>query len=138
MTLYELFDLATSTANRADIQWGLFITIHMAIFGGIIYVDRPLQRAEKAALLTVYFGFAAINFLMTRSQLHFVYLVNQEIARFATDSLLVNEVVERIEGPLFVLGTNILWFSHLSMALLVILAVVFDKRLTDAVRAPSE
>lgn len=143
MTLYELFDLATSTANRADIQWGLFITIHMAIFGGIIYVDRPLKRAEKAALLTVYFGFAAINFLMTRSQFHFVHLVNQEIARFAADpccvdSLLVEEVAKRIEGPFFVFGMNILWFSHLAMALLVVLAVVFDKRLTDAVKAPSD
>ena len=143
MTLYELFDLANSAANRADIQWGLFITIHMAIFGGIIYVDRPLRRSEKTALLTVYFGFAAVNYLVTRTQLNFVHLINQEIALFATDpccldSLLVNRIVERLDGPDFVVGMNILMASHLFMAILVLLAVIFDKRLTDFVKVPDE
>jgi hypothetical protein len=38
MTAYELFDIALGISNRIDVQWGLFITIHLAIFGGIIYV----------------------------------------------------------------------------------------------------
>ncbi len=143
MTLYELFDLANSAANRADIQWGLFITIHMAIFGGIVYVDRPLRRSEKTALLTVYSGFAAVNYLVTKTQLNFVNLINQEIARLATDpccldSLLVNRIVERLDGSDFVIGMNILTVSHLFMAVLVLLAVIFDKRLTDFVKVPDE
>lgn len=143
MTPYELFDLATSTANRADVQWGLFITIHMAIFGGIIYLDRPLKRSEKTVLLIVYFGFAAINYLMTRTQLVFIHLANREIARFATDpccvdNLLVKEVVERLEGPQFVIGMSVLLLLHIAMAVLVLIAVIFDKRLTDFFKAPDE
>ena len=139
MTLYELFDLANSTANRADVQWGLFITIHMAIFGGIIYVDRPLKRSEKSALLIVYFGFAIVNYLMTRTQLTFINLVNQEIARLATDpccdgNLMVAHVTERVAGSAFAIGMNVLMISHAVMAALVLLAVVFDKRLTDFVK----
>lgn len=143
MTPYELFDLANSAANRADIQWGLFITIHMAIFGGIIYVDRPLRRSEKAALLTVYSGFAGINYLVTRTQLQFVHTINQEIARLSTDpccidSLLVSRIVERLDGPSFEIGMSVLAVSHLVMAILVLLAVIFDKRLTDFVKVPDE
>ena len=67
MTPYELFDLMVSIANRLDIQWGLFITVHVAIFGGIIYVDRPLTRSEKVGALMVYTGFAVINYLITRN-----------------------------------------------------------------------
>jgi len=139
MSVYELFDIATATANRADLQWGLFITIHMALFGGIVYVDRPLKRLEKAATLTIYFGFAAINFLMTKSLLEFVHLANREIAKFATDpccvdNLLVARAVERVEGPAFDIGMNVLFVSHAVMAILVVLAVLFDKSLTDFVK----
>ncbi|MEM8681977.1 MAG: hypothetical protein AAGF72_01020 [Pseudomonadota bacterium] len=142
MSVYELFDIATATANRADLQWGLFITIHMALFGGIVYVDRPLKRTEKAATLVIYFGFAAINYLLTRSLLEFVHLANLEIAKFATDpccvdNLLVESIVERVEGPAFDIGGNILIVSHGVMAVLVMLAVVFDKSLTDFVKKPA-
>ena len=56
MSPHELFDLSISIGNRLDIQWGLFITVHMAIFGGIIYVDRPLTRLEKVGALFIYTG----------------------------------------------------------------------------------
>lgn len=139
MTPYELFDLAISTANRADVQWGLFITVHMALFGGIIYVDRPLKRLEKFAVLMIYFGFAVINYLVLRTQLEFLHLTNQEIARFATDpcctdNLMILSVVERLDGPTYVVGMNVVLISHLAMALLVLLSVLFDKRLTDYVK----
>ena len=143
MTLYELFDLATSTANRGDVQWGLFITIHMALFGGIIYVDRPLKYVEKTAVLVIYFGFAIINYIMTKYQLEFVHLTNREIAKFATDpccmdNLLVEMVVERLAGPQFRIGMCILAVSHVAMAILVVLAVVFDEKVTDFVKKPAE
>ena len=142
MSAYELFDIATATANRADLQWGLFITIHMALFGGIVYVDRPLKRLEKAATLTIYFGFAVINFLMTKNLLEFVHLANLQIAKFATDpccvdNLLVERAVERVQGPAFDIGMNVLFVSHAVMAILVVLAVVFDKSLTDFVKERS-
>lgn len=143
MALYDLFDLATSTANRGDVQWGLFITIHMALFGGIIYVDRPLRHLEKAAVLFIYFGFAAINYVMTKHLVEFIHLTNQEIAKFAadpccTDNLLVQMVVERLAGPQYEIGVTILVASHLAMAVLVVLAVLFDEKVTDFVKKPTD
>lgn len=139
MSPYELFDIATATANRADLQWGLFITIHMALFGGIVYVDRPLKRLEKAATLIIYFGFAGINYLMTRNLLEFINLTHREIAKWAndpccTDNLLIQHSLARIEGPAFEIGMNVLFVSHAVMAVLVVLAVVFDKSLTEFVK----
>ncbi len=139
MTLYELFDLAASTANRGDVQWGLFVTIHLALFGGIIYVDRPLRHAEKAAMLLIYFGFAVINYALTKTQLELINVTNQEIAKFATDpccsdNLLVKMVIERLEESRFEIGINVLVVSHVAMAVLVILAVVFDRKLTEYVK----
>ncbi len=133
MTPYELFDVMVSIANRLDIQWGLFITVHMAIFGGIIYVDRPLTRSEKVGALIIYTGFAVINYLITRNLMEFFHAANQDIARYATDAccrdnLLVKQVVARLEGPGYRISQNVLLLSHLAMAVLVTLSVIFDKK----------
>ena len=62
MTPYELLDLALSLSNRIDTHWTLFISVHLALIGGIIYVDRPLFRNEKIAAIIIYTGFALFNF----------------------------------------------------------------------------
>jgi len=61
MSAYESLDLYFSIANRIDLQWGLFITVHLALFGGIIYVDRPLRTLEKVGAILLYTGFATVN-----------------------------------------------------------------------------
>ncbi len=142
MTPYELFDLSISIGNRLDIQWGLFITVHMAIFGGIIYVDRPLTRSEKVGALFIYTGFAVINYLVTRNLFEFFHSANQDIARYATDAccrdnLLVKQVVARVEGPGYRISQNVLLLSHLAMAVLVYLSVIFDKKVSALVSTAS-
>ena len=142
MTPYELFDLMVSIANWLDIQWGLFITVHMAIFGGIIYVDRPLTRSEKVGALIVYTGFAVINYLITRNLMEFFHSANQDIARYATDAccrdnLLIKQVVARVEGPGYRISQNVLLLSHLAMAVLVTLSVMFGKKVAALVSTAS-
>ena len=142
MTPYELFDLMISIANRVDIQWGLFITVHMAIFGGIIYVDRPLTFSEKVGALFIYTGFAVINYLVTSNLFEFFHSANQDIARYATDAccrdnLLIKQVVARVEGPGYRISQNVLLLSHLAMAVLVYLSVIFDKKVLALVSTAS-
>lgn len=142
MTPYELFDLMISIANRADIQWGLFITIHMAIFGGIIYVDRPLTRSEKVGALIIYTGFAIINYLVTKNLVEFYNAASQDIASYATDAccrdnLLVKQVVARLEGSGYRTTRNVLLLSHLAMAVLVTLSIIFDKKVAALVTTAS-
>jgi hypothetical protein len=38
MSLHGLIAISQGVSDRIDVQWGSFITIHMALFGGIIYV----------------------------------------------------------------------------------------------------
>ena len=138
MTPYELFDLMISIANRADIQWGLFITVHMAIFGGIIYVDRPLTRSEKVGALIIYTGFAVINYLVTKNLVEFYHSASQDIARYATDacchdSLLVKQLVTRLEGSGYSITRIVLLTAHVAMAVLVYLSIIFDQKVAALV-----
>ena len=66
MNAYELLELANNVNNRIDVQLGLFITIHLALFGGIIYVDRPLRTVEKLFGILIYTGFAILNVLILK------------------------------------------------------------------------
>ncbi len=38
MTLVEL---ALDIGNRVDVQWELFVTVHFALLGAIVYLDQP-------------------------------------------------------------------------------------------------
>lgn len=68
MDFFELVNVAQSVAARIDVQWGFFLTIHMALLGGIIYVDRPLSVVEKTVAIIIYLVFATLNFRMIRLQ----------------------------------------------------------------------
>ena len=90
MSPYELLDLALSLNNRIDNHWTLFITVHLALIGGLIYVDRPLLKNEKLAAVIIYTGFAVINFLMMLHQEQFlgsVYLQLFEISEGDTQNV---------------------------------------------------
>lgn len=66
MTVYEIVDLFLSVSTKQDALWAIFFSVHMAIFGGIIYVDRPLRRPEKAFAIVAYCVFALMNFVAVR------------------------------------------------------------------------
>lgn len=83
MSPYELMDIAQSVANRIDVQWGFFITVHMAILGGIVYVDRPLTLKEKLVGTALYIILAFFNFRILTAQLDLLEAVYRELVVLA-------------------------------------------------------
>ena len=53
MTFYELVNVAQAIASRIDVQWGFFITIHMALLGGALFLGNAVPKPGKivAAIL---------------------------------------------------------------------------------------
>lgn len=86
MTPYELIDIAQSVASRIDVQWGFFLTIHMALLGGIIYVDRPLSPVEKAFAVVLYTIFALMNFRVLRLQQTLLESAYQDIVALKNEA----------------------------------------------------
>ncbi|MEO0785941.1 MAG: hypothetical protein AAFY10_09605, partial [Pseudomonadota bacterium] len=67
MTEYQIIDLHLELSTKQDALWAIFFSVHIAIFGGIIYVDRPLRRSEKVFAIIAYIVFAAMNFVALRA-----------------------------------------------------------------------
>jgi hypothetical protein len=86
MTPYELIDIAQSIAARIDVQWGFFLTIHMALLGGIIYVDRPLSPTEKTIAIALYSVFAVMNFRVLRLQQTLLETAYQDLVALKDDA----------------------------------------------------
>lgn len=140
MTPYEVISSLTLFAYRIDIQWGLFITVHLAVFGGIIYVDRPLQKKEKVASLLVYSGFTAINYMGMSTQIGVLDSIYQELIKLSSDACCVtNNIIQKLaeDGRQRSLGLikTILIGVHCLMFVLVALSIIFDQALS---RNPSE
>jgi hypothetical protein len=136
MTAYELLDISLSISNRIDVQWGLFITIHLAIFGGILYVDRPLRTLEKTAAIFLYSCFALLNYQMMVSQTLMLEQTYVEIAKFSLDSCcnnnhLIAHISKEVGLGRFDLTYTLLRLLHLIMFVLILLSIIFDRKLND-------
>lgn len=131
MNAYELIDLAISIGNRIDVQIGIFITVHLAIFGGIIYVDRPLRFVEKVASIIIYSVFAALNYRLMGKQLMMQESTYGEIAKLfqqpcCQDNLVLQTMAGDFTDGLFQIRFGFLIVSHLLMLVLVILSILMD------------
>lgn len=67
MSEYQLIELLLNVSTKQDALWAIFFSVHMAIFGGIIYVDRPLRAPEKLFAIAAYLVFALMNFVALRA-----------------------------------------------------------------------
>lgn len=143
VTAYELLDIALSVGNRIDMQWGLFITVHLAIFGGIIYVDRPLWSLEKVGALLIYFPFAVLNFRITRLQMDLLQTAYRDIAKMADDnccvsSELVANIASHVASDRFGFADSIVIGGHVLVAFLVVMSIVFDRAISSRIHRESK
>ncbi|MBL4659054.1 MAG: hypothetical protein JKY19_01760 [Alcanivoracaceae bacterium] len=134
MSPYELLDLALSLSNRIDTHWALFISVHLALIGGIIYVDRPLTKKGKTAAIIIYSGFAAINYFMMKGQAVFLNSIYQQIDSIKDDLCCKdNHVIAHVTnlyefGVSSALSISII-AVHVVMFIVIILSIFFDKKL---------
>jgi deoxyhypusine synthase len=143
MSPYELLDLALSLSNRIDNHWTLFITVHLALIGGLIYVDRPLLKNEKLAAVIIYTGFAVINFLMMLHQEQFlgsVYLQLFEIREQAccVNNRVIDFVVNLNEYNSTEKAIYSIAIVHIVMYVVLTVSIFFDTSLSNKVLVDKE
>ncbi len=135
MTPYELLDLALSLSNRIDTHWTLFISIHLALIGGIIYVDRPLLRNEKIAGVVMYTAFAVLNYIMMKSQAQFLGSVYHQIFEIkdqycCTNNRVIDHVVYMYELGSTSKAIISITIAHIAMYVLLTISIVYDRTLS--------
>ncbi len=144
MTPYEMLDLALSLSNRIDTHWTLFISVHLALIGGIIYIDRPLYKKEKLAAAIIYTGFAIINFYMMRNQAQFLESIYQQVFNIrdlacCNGNVVIDHVVKLHEMGKAGLTMWSIFVTHIAMYIILLLSIIYDGKLPNKrlIRKPS-
>lgn len=135
MTPYELLDLALSLSNRLDTHWTLFITVHLALIGGIIYVDRPLTPKEKVVATFIYTGFALTNYIVMKRQFDFLGSIYEKLIQMKDQACCIdNPVMEYIVDTFSSHNSTASLFSiiavHVVMFIIVVLSIFYDNAKT--------
>jgi len=133
MSPYELLDLSLSLSSRIDAHWALFITVHLALIGGIIYVDRPLLKNEKIAAMLIYSGFAVINYLMMMNQTRFLGTIYHQLFDMkdqvcCTNNYVIDYIVTLHEFDSTSTANISIGVAHIAMYLILTLSVFYDKK----------
>ena len=129
MSEFQILELLLSVSTKQDALWAIFFSVHMALFGGIIYVDRPLKGPEKLFAITAYLVFALMNFVALRAGQRIMTALRSDLATLyaspgntsETASLFQtsNRFVSYLEP--FTIGI------HGTAILLVVGAILFDR-----------
>ncbi|MEM7542842.1 MAG: hypothetical protein AAF384_14845 [Pseudomonadota bacterium] len=132
MSAYELIDLATGVNTRIDVQLGIFVTVHLALFGGIIYIDRPLRSLEKVFAVFVYSGFAGVNYLMMAHQAALANAMYGEALKYLNDPCCSgNQVLMLIQAEMAAgrakYMQQIIAMLHSFFYTAVVLSIIFDR-----------
>lgn len=128
MTEYQIVDLFLNVSTKQDALWAIFFSVHMAIFGGIIYVDRPLRRAEKIFAIAAYSVFAFMNFAGIRAGQRLMEALRSDLAvtNSSADSVSATSSLFESANLLTKYQEPVTVWIHIVAALLVIGAIVFD------------
>jgi len=125
-------ELAGAAGGRIDALWGFFITIHLAILGGIVYVDRPLSISEKTVALALYFGFVVANYYGLSLQQDLLNASIQEIASYKSNpccesNFLTHYYVNMLDSNYRDTDRVVALIAHIVAALVIIASIVSDK-----------
>lgn len=140
MSLYELIIISQGLSDRIDVQWGFFITIHMALFGGIVYVDRPLKLPEKWVAILLYSGFSIINYVMLNNQFSMLLTTYQDIVSVAvnhTDLAIIDYYESVLQSGLYLYVKPLIAIIHAIMFIIVLVSIISDKE-KDELDAPAD
>ncbi len=137
MSEYQLIELLLNVSTKQDALWAIFFSVHMAIFGGIIYVDRPLRAAEKLFAIAAYLVFAVMNFVALRAGQRIIGALRSDLTTLygspedASQTALLFETSNRFVSLLETLTIGI----HLTAIMLVVATILLDRsRLSSGIK----
>lgn len=146
MTSYELTMIGLSAGNRIDVQWGLFLTGHLALVGVLLKLGRQFSTLEKVVALTFYSLLVVQNYRVMRIQFHVMRNAYQDIAAMAGEpccagSALVQHIAGDIASGRFTTAGIVLAVGHVLCAGVVFTAILRRRRLrpseSDQVERPA-
>lgn len=132
MTQYQIVDLYLQLSTKQDALWAIFFSVHMAMFGGIIYVDRPLKPTEKIFAVIAYLIFAVLNFVAVRAGQRLMGALRTDLSELESMQEKPTHTASLFESAGIIISSQGMstLVIHLVAGMLVIGAIIFDRERT--------
>jgi len=140
MREYEIIDLFLNLSTKQDALWAIFFSVHMALFGATIYINRPLRRTEKVFAIAAYLIFAMMNFVALRAGQRLMGSLRADLVTLSASSGTPSQTSALFEASsrFFPYQEAVTMVIHLVAAVLVIGAIVHDRARPAGVDADGE
>ena len=128
MTLVELIKLSTDIHTQIYEHWSIFISLHLALLGGLFAFDIAVKTSFKWGFLLFYGIFASINLLIS------INLLNQ-VDMIVLDMLAIDaQVISNSHLGAYLLRDElrfakpVLIVTHIVMGLMVLVGIFIPSK----------
>mgnify|MGYP000397285207 CR=1 FL=1 len=126
MTLAELIAISTEIHTQLYDHWSVFISLHLALLGGLFAFDINVKAGFKFGFLLFYMIFAGINLAIS------INLLNQVVAIADDIRAIGNQSVSHLESYLLQDDLNyskpILVSAHIITGLMVLVGIFIPSK----------
>lgn len=132
MTLAELIILSTDIHTQLYEHWAIFISLHLALLGGLFAFDIEVKTSFKWGFLFFYGLFASINLLISINLLNQVDMIAFDIKALGDQELASSHLATYLLQQDLSYSEPILVVTHLMMGLMVFIGIFIpSKRLRN-------
>ncbi|MFW5450081.1 MAG: hypothetical protein ACKE9I_00665 [Methylophagaceae bacterium] len=124
MTLAELITLSTDLHTQLYEHWSIFISLHLALLGGLFAFDIEVKTSFKWGFLLFYGLFASINLLISINLLNQVDMITLDMQSLEASSHLGSYLLQdelNYAKPVLVV-------THLLMGLMVLAGIFIPSK----------
>ncbi len=123
MTLFELISLSTELHTQLYEHWGIFISLHVALLGGLFAFDINIKTSFKLSFLLFYVLFAGINLAISINLLNQVEAITIDINTLIGTSPTQSQLTVYLLNDDLAYSKPVLIFTHLLTGLMVLLGI---------------
>lgn len=128
MTLAELIALSTDIHTQLYEHWSIFISLHLALLGGLFAFDIEVKTSFKWGFLLFYGLFAGINLLISINLLNQVDMIVLDMQALGVEEMSNNHLGAYLLRDELSFAKPVLVVTHLIMGLMVLAGIFIPSK----------
>ncbi|MEY8195564.1 MAG: hypothetical protein RPR28_12015 [Cycloclasticus sp.] len=125
LSLFELISLSTQLHTQLYEHWAVFISLHLALLGGLFAFDLNIKTGFKISFLLFYGLFAGINLAVSINLLNQVAAIVSDLNSLGAEQ---SQLAVYLQQEDLAYSRPVLIFTHLITGLMVLLGLFIPSK----------
>ncbi|MEW5007749.1 MAG: hypothetical protein AB1Y36_00555 [Cycloclasticus sp.] len=125
LSLFELISLSTQLHSQLYEHWAVFISLHLALLGGLFAFDLNIKTSFKISFLLFYGLFAGINLAVSINLLNQIAAIVSDLNTLGAEQ---SQLAAYLQQEDLAYSRPVLIFTHLLTGLMVLLGLFIPSK----------